>query len=267
MVKKTVLLLVSALLPVWAEDVIPPPTDTKADEPAPVQAQQKCGDWERFTLGEIVLENNVWNKKSVTDYRQCLFQEKRDGKTLFGWEWKWPDTNDVLAYPEIIYGWKPWNQQSTTPELPRRVKAIQACAITYDIDMQKEGVGNLTFDIWLTREATPAEKNISMELMIWLEHSGQIPDGSSQGTVKIDGASYDFYKGKPPHAGWGSTAFLRKQPARRGVIDLKKFLDFLVKNKHLSGDDYLASIEFGNEICGGKGRTEFKDYRIVMKSK
>jgi len=257
---------------VRSETVIPPPPDTEEGstiEPAEVLPGEdtKCADWDHITLGGIVVENNVWNKKSVTDYRQCIFRGTRDGKTVFGWKWKWPDSNDVLAYPEIIYGHKPWNPGSTTPELPRAVKDIQACTVTYDIAMKKTGVGNLAFDVWLTREAVPAEKNIVMELMIWIDHNGQIPDGASRGTVTIDGADYDFYKGNPPHAGWGSTAFIKKVPTHQGVTDVKKFLDFLVKNKHLSRDNYLASIEFGNEICGGTGRTEFREYRVEMKSR
>lgn len=254
-----------------AETLIPPPPSedgaASVVATAPSHRIEKCGDWERLTYDGIVLENNVWNKKSVTDYRQCLFEETRDGKKMFGWEWRWPDSNDVLAYPEVIYGQKPWNPQSTTPNLPSAVKDIRKCAVTYDVDMKKEGVGNLTFDVWLTSEVVPQEKNIVMELMIWLDNHKQVPDGQYQGVVKIDGQEYDFYKGNPPHAGWGSTAFIKKTPSHQGVTDLKKIMDFLVKNKHLSKDHYLASIEFGNEICGGTGRTVFRDYRVEFKGK
>lgn len=228
---------------------------------------QKCGDWEQFVLGEITLENNVWNKKSVADYRQCLFTQVKDGKPVFGWEWQWPASDDVLSYPEIIYGWKPWVGQSTTSKLPRRINDITECSATYDIDMKKSGAGNLAFDIWITDKAVPAEKNIAMEMMVWLDYDGQIPDGSFMGVVTISGAEWDFYKGNPPHAVWGSSAFLRHGKNDQGILDIKDFLDFLVKNKYLSGDDYLASIEFGNEICGGEGKTLFKDYRISMKSR
>jgi hypothetical protein len=272
---KTFFLLLSATtlmyLPAWAGDVIPASSVIGSPEEKAVTrtafTTEKCGDWEQFKIGDITLENNVWNKKAITDYHQCLLMQTRDGKTLFGWEWRWPSADDVLAYPEIIYGWKPWARQSTTTHLPERVTDIEECKVTYDIDMKKKGVGNLALDIWLTSEAVPAEKNISMELMIWLDNNGQIPDGSPMGQVTISGATWDFYKGNPPHAGWGSTAFLRHGKSHEGVLDVKEFLDFLVKNKYLSGDNYLDSIEFGNEICGGEGRTLFRDYRIYMKRK
>jgi len=257
------------LPPAWANDIVPASPGTNPG----ANAESKCGDWEQFAMDSFIVQNNVWNKKDLTNYRQCLFQGTLGSKTVFGWEWRWPDSrtvsgyDDVWAYPEIIFGWKPWSPESTTAQLPRRVKNIGACVVTYDIDMKKDGVGNLAFDLWLTRKAVPAEDNISMELMIWLENTGQQPDGSYMGIVKIDGAEYDFYKGHPSHAGWGSTAFLRRGKSLKGTINLNKFLEFLVKNRHLSKDDYLASIEFGNEICGGTGRTEFQEFRVEMKAK
>jgi hypothetical protein len=41
-------------------------------------------------------------------------------------------------------------------------------------------------------------------------------------------------------------------------------LDFLVKNQYISKKDYLASLEFGNEVVVGKGRTEFKTYKVEV---
>jgi hypothetical protein len=122
----------------------------------------------------------------------------------------------------------------------------------------------LSFDAWLTSEPIPAEKNITAEIMIWLTHQTLRPDGESSQSVTINGEEYDFYHGKPPHAGWPYLAFIKKNDRINGTTDLKKFLDFLLKNNHISKTDYLASIEFGNEIVVGKGKTELKKYKVVI---
>jgi len=235
---------------------------------APLSAAQapetKCADWERFTFPDFYMENNVWGKRDIQGYQQCLFKSAEENGA-FGWTWDWPSgAPDVAAYPELSFGWKPWNSRSTTSALPLQVRKVKKALITYDITMKADGVFNLSFDAWLTSAATPAEKNITAEIMIWLTHQTLRPDGESSQSVTINGEAYDFYHGKPPHAGWPYLAFIKKNDRISGTTDLKQFLDFLVKNKHISNKDYLASLEFGNEVVVGKGRTEFKTYKVEV---
>lgn len=248
-------LILMTAQPITAEES--PSTHNSATE-------TKCADWDRFSYPEYFVENNVWGKKEITDYKQCLFKQT-DENGSFGWEWRWPTgAPDVVAYPEICFGYKPWGNQSTTPDLPLQVSKVKSAVITYDLVMKAEGIYNLAFDAWLTSEAIPAEKNITAEIMIWLNHETLRPDGETAEAVTIDGEEYDFYTGHPPHAGWPYHAFIKKTPEFSGKTDLGKFLKFLVKNGHASGDDYLASIEFGNEIHSGTGKTELKKYNIKV---
>jgi hypothetical protein len=56
-------------------------------------------------------------------------------------------------------------------------------------------------------------------------------------------------------AGWALLTFKSARVERAGTLPLHEFLRYLSEEKLLSSDEYLASIEFGNEIVGGRGTT------------
>lgn len=47
-----------------------------------------------------------------------------------------------------------------------------------------------------------------------------------------------------------------------GVIDLMRFVRELLARKKLDGSELIASVEFGNEIAHGKGRTVIEKYSV-----
>lgn len=224
----------------------------------------KCADWDRITISDYYLHNNVWGKGSLQGYKQCIFKDPASG--TFGWTWEWPEgAPDVAAYPEVLFGFSPWNDSSTSPSLPRKVGKIKKALISHDLSLEAEGIYNLAFDAWTTSEERPTEKVITSEIMIWLTHQTLRPDGTSEESVTIRGEAYAFYHGKPPHASWPYYAFIKKNDRLSGTTDLKAFMDFLVKRKFLSREDFLACIDFGNEVVLGKGRTTFKKYQVEVK--
>lgn len=246
------LLLFCLCLPVWSEEA----------KPALVVTETKCRDWNRLDFPDFYVENNVWGKRNLKGYKQCVFRGVTpDGS--FGWEWAWPEGSpDVVAFPEVCFGWKPWSDRSSTDQLPIQISKVRTALATYDVSMKADGVFNLSFDAWVTSAPRPTEKNITAEIMIWLDHTTLQPDGKSPGTITIDGEEYLFFKGKPPHAAWPYLAFIKTTPRISGKTDLKKFLDFLVIGKHISDKDYLVNVEFGNEVKSGTGKTEVRKYKV-----
>ena len=70
-----------------------------------------CRDWAKLRNAGFVYENNVWNQGTIKrEHRaQCLLKRVVDGKVQYGWRWQWPRAGgNVKAYPEVIYGHKPW---------------------------------------------------------------------------------------------------------------------------------------------------------------
>lgn len=223
-----------------------------------------CDDDAELRTGEYILLNNVWGKGDRTDYEQCITRTELKSGLQFGWEWNWPNdgSNNVKAYPEIIYGWKPWSGSSTSSDLPVQLTEVDSIVISFQkVRSILYGSGNLTFDLWITSSGQPNPGNIEHEVMIWLERSILRPGGSNQATVTIDGYTYDFYR-----ADWNWTylAFILQAEEDVDVLHLNTFLDFLIGEGHILADEYLASIEFGTEIVYGSGNTVIQDYTIVV---
>lgn len=243
-----------------------PYTQQKIKAPAVTADSRLCGDWQVLEINDFKLENNVWNKQGISDYKQCVYKIDFDSPFPFGWTWAWPEKDSsVKAYPEIIYGWKPWATESTNTNIPVQISSINELVVSYDINTEAEGNYNLSFDIWINKQKTPSPNNISAELMIWLHNHGMYPAGGFVEQVTIDGELYDFNIGGVGHAGWVYIAFVIAEPEYKGDTKIHEFLKYLVDNDHISSSEYISSIELGNELIDGIGNTRFDHFSVMMK--
>jgi len=193
----------------------------------------------------------------------AFFYKNTEEQNEFGWEWTWPSLgNNVKAYPEIIFGHKPWSSTSTTHSLPLKISDVQSVNITLDSDLTATGSYNLAYDIWLTSTNIPSENVISAEIMIWLTNSQLMPAGEKFETVIIDEMSYDLYKHTFP--GWEYLAFLPHDPTTTTTIRLEQFLNALINSHLIEETEFLVSIEFGNEIVDGSGNLKIHQYEILV---
>lgn len=258
----------------------PPPDPTPPPEyPGPAQPpdEELCGDWARLTVGDLVLYNNVWNAGSILNYEQCVM---RRGDEI-GWRWSWPGvarlTSDyhnpdhyVRAFPEVIYGAKPWDP-STTPRMPIRLSDLQELTVDFDAYMTASGDYNLAFNSWFTTGNPATEAGIAGELMIWIDRTDWTPQGSDflAGNVVIDGREYSLYSRRVfhtlPDRGHDYLAFAAHEDQFSGTLEIKKFLDFLIAEGLLSESLYIAGLELGNEVLDGSGEIWFKEYRVTAR--
>ncbi len=226
-----------------------------------------CGDWYREPVGEYRIENNPWNKGQVTDYRQCVFISQGDGGVDAGWAWNWPGVRfNVVAYPNVMFGKNPWLIDSTSPELPAQIGDIDCLEADFDVVRHGSGKGNLAFDLWVTGSPAAEPSDITREIMIWLSHRGRLTAGSQVASLDLGGRELGLWKREdhnPVEAyRWTYLAFVYRSDFDAGSIDLAGLLSYLVDNGHLSADEYLSSIQLGNEIVSGYGQTVIRDFRI-----
>ncbi len=244
--------------------------------------------------GDVRAENNAWGKGSLQNWRQCIGLEPlpEPAHGVRGrWTWDWPDAGGrVKAYPELIVGTKP-GSAATTPSLPRRLSQLTQLQAKLSLDSNRNGSGNLAFDLWLTNSADVRRFGvppISHELMVWRDAFGAMqPAGQWRATVKLEGRSYDLYVNEQHGDGWRYIAYIPRAFAQAatpalappgvktprapgrfhqdGVVNLRVFLADAQARNLVGPAAYLASVELGNELISGQGETRVHHYSLVIR--
>ncbi|MEM0996067.1 MAG: hypothetical protein AAGN35_03260 [Bacteroidota bacterium] len=233
---------------------------------------RNCGAYATLTLGDLKLENNVWNAGGLpsNSYSQCIYTYDQGARPLLGWAWQYPDNAPgVNAYPQLIYGFKPWQPPSTSPDLPRKVSDIQRLKVTYAAEVTRNGGDyNLAFDNWINASADITPQNILFEFMIWEDTHRLVPFGDYQGEVVTSHGTYRFYMGEPdwepPGSNWTYLAFQRIGNRTQGTVDIDELLSYLINQNIVPTDSYLASLELGNEVGNSTGRTVISRFAVDL---
>lgn len=219
-------------------------------------------------------ENNEWGSgKARGAFEQCLLERTVAGRTEHGWSWTWPGQDpSVFAYPEIIFGWKPWTGgRSSDHRFPLKISDMQHLAIEYEVETTATGSYNLAPEVWLisarSGAGVPNPALISAEIMFWTEAAGIAqPGGSVVDRPDIGGVTYELWQrdnsGDNGAGGWRLLSFKTPTVQRSGTLPVDELLRYLVKKGLISADHYVASVEFGNEITGGTGTTWVKKFAV-----
>ena len=228
-----------------------------------------CEDWKELSSPGFLYINNVWNKGNVADYEQCLLKRIVGGKNQYGWRWQWPGAEgDVKAYPEVVYGYKPWNSPTTTPDLPRQISSINQIQVNYAVELTASGTYNLAFTMWVTSTNPPTPETITHEIMIWVDRTFEPqPPEFQVAAVMIDDVTYDLYiKSDFPTTSVGHKyiAFASHPDQLSGTLNFEKFLTYLIDHDHLPTDHYVTSVELGNEVAEGTGELWLRSLQIQV---
>ena len=224
-----------------------------------------CNSWSQFAIGSYLVENNVWGQGSITDFSQCIYRTGTGNDIQFGWNWNWPIGNsDVKAYPEVIFGKKPWSSSSTNEALPIKIQNLDEFYVAYDLDMVATGSYNLAFEFWVTTDSMSSETGITTEVMIWMDNNLISPAGNIISTVTFDGFDYNLYRAN--WDSWTYFAFISVESQYSGVLGVHHFVNHLVTQGVLDPDEYFADFELGNEVVYGTGQTDIQQYEIYVNS-
>lgn len=102
--------------------------------------------------------------------------------------------------------------------------------------------------------------------MIWLEsYGGMQPGGTFLEQATIDGLLYDVVVAENFGGGWRYIAFRRVTPQLgAATLNVAAFLSYIQSKSLATGNEYLASIEFGNEVISGTGETRVNAYAVSV---
>ena len=219
-----------------------------------------CDPWAQRSYGDYLIENNVWGQGEINDYSQCIFTTN---DSSFGWNWTWPDIGyNVKAYPEIIFGKKPWSTTSTTYELPMKISMVETFEVNFDLTIEASGNYNLAFEFWVTEDSTSNQEQITNEVMIWTTNSQLQPAGEQIAVFFSDGYYYDLFRAE--FNDWIYYAFVSQTDQQEGTLNVHNFINYMVATGYLNPNEYLASFELGNEIVNGSGQTNIRQYSISV---
>lgn len=227
-----------------------------------------CQDGDRPSSGSYMVENNQWGKDGVTGgFSQCVAMTGAgaDGSVSALWTWTWPSgPNEVKGYPAIVFGQKPGYSATPQSNLPIRLDVATHVTTSWATRGAYTGQGQLTFDLWLTRDGVPHDRfvdtPITHEIMVTLEsYGGYGLDRNPAWFVEertINGVDYKIYKadgfGTPPQT-WRFLVFQVQGPMTQGSLEFKPLFDYLKTQGFIQGNEYLASIELGSEAVEGSG--------------
>jgi hypothetical protein len=225
--------------------------------------------------GSYRFNNNQWGRSKTKDKaEQCLLTREIDGHTERGWTWNWPGFDaSVFAYPEIEFGWKPWSGgKSTDRRFPAKVSELPSISLNYEVETDANGSYDLAPEVWLMSGPGPFDaanpKSITTEVMFWMDYAeGARPAGDVIEKTTIDGSEYELWKadsiGKDANGkGWVLLSFKSPTIRRKGTLHVHTLLKYLVDKGLVNPNDYLGSVEFGNEVMGGSGTTWIKQFDV-----
>lgn len=262
------------------QSVAPSPAAKAPTVPAPGRAEAgvtaDCAAWASAIVGPYKYENNVWgiDKARTFTPEQCLLRRTKDGQTEIGWTWAWPGQDPtVFAYPQIMFGWKPWSGgKPSDPRFPLKITAMQSLSMDYEVETQATGSYNLAPEIWLTSSGNwseqPNAKLITTEIMFWMDYQqGAIPAGQIVDQPVLGGVRYDLFRAdnigdRGDGRGWTLYSFRSPTRQLKGQIPIDALLRYMVGKGLVNPEEYIASVEFGNEVVGGSGTTWVKKFAV-----
>ena len=235
-----------------------------------------CEPWARLALGEYTLLNNIWGKGDIKQYSQCISVEQPETSPhlSWSWSWSWPESDySIKAYPAILYGRKPWYDSSTTDNLPIQIEHLNSLLISYSVSNNSDGAYNLLLESWVTTEKSADSDARIGELAIQLyQQNWQGQAGHYIETVRFGNFTFDFYIKEDMQVPgddhtWVYYGFVNPgKMIEKGSIDMVPFMEYLVTKGYLDPKHYLASVELGNEIVNGTGKTVVDKFFITVDS-
>ncbi|MFW6366514.1 MAG: GH12 family glycosyl hydrolase domain-containing protein [Spirochaetota bacterium] len=207
-----------------------------------------------------------------SSYEQCVSVEGPDDDPFIRWNWEWPESDTLVSFPEIVVGYKPWDDPPARSDYPVSVGSFDATAY-FDADIHAQGNYNVSFDIWCVDSDRPVVSSITHEVMIWLENSSLVPFGEKTATVSLGQVEYELWiaeshpdiTGRTSHR-WTYIAFVpvSEGTVRKVGLDLSLFFDYLTQNGYMPGSTKIASVELGTQIMSGTGSVTVSGFRIDM---
>lgn len=209
----------------------------------------------------------------IDDFSQCasLQEGTIPGTLKASWSWSWPHPavpaeSVSRATPTIIYGFKPWDRESTTASLPRLVSDVGSLTVDADV-VQSVGAGQVSNFGVLTYLTTANQRSggslpIARRFFIYRNSYPASSGTPTASEISIDGISWDVQSDSDyvvyyPHADMDV-------PAAALHVDVAHFLEDALSRGMIDASWYVSSVETGAILDEGEGSLTLDNYRVVV---
>ncbi|WP_248960242.1 GH12 family glycosyl hydrolase domain-containing protein [Sphaerisporangium perillae] len=210
-----------------------------------------CEKYGATTLegGKYVVINNNWGD----DTQQCI-NVTSNGFTVTQASHNKPQNGAPGSYPAIYAGCH-YANCSTGSSLPMRVTDSRFPSIQTSVSMSYpsgSSVYDAAYDVWFDPTARTDGQNTGAELMVWLNHTGNVqPVGSRVATVSLAGGTWDVWYG---NSGWNVVSYVRTSPTGSISFPVSAFYNDMLSRGYAQSSWYITSVQAGFEPwVGGTG--------------
>ena len=240
-----------------------------------------CDDFQAANTEMGLLYNNVWNKQAAHNHSssQCLISRIVEGKTQFGWSWDWPQGNPVIyAYPQIKVGASPWQPEPNfNKTFPVKIASLTSLSLSCDLAILSNGNYNIASSMWITKTAVTGAQaqpaSIAAEIMVWTfatQHHFS-PGGQKTDEFTLGEQTWEVWLDKNWQDASGANAnkwiyiaFKAKTNTLSHNIDMLGLLHYALAKQFIESDYYVADVELGNELMGGKGLVWINSFNVSL---
>jgi hypothetical protein len=199
-----------------------------------------------WTQGRYIVHNNMWNagayrvsqRVAACSHANWRVTARADNRSRDG---------AVKTYPNVHRDYHDWGTGAEP-----RLRSFTRLTSTFAARSPHVGIYNVAYDIWLNGVAD----DNSTEVMIWTENYHQVPAGSRVARgLSFAGRTWRLFATPGNHY----LAFVPNQPLKKGTLNLKRMLGWLVAHDRLPRRSTLGQICYGVEIVStGGSRATFK---------
>lgn len=218
---------------------------------------------------EYELRNNLWGQARLNNENGllCTFRSENG----VGWKWRMPENvKGVIGYPSLQFGPGPWrNAKDKSHGFPVKIKEIENFEVQYETEIYVQHQKyNLAFDVWLSTAFSSNENTVTTEIMVWEDYFDFNSYGKKVDEIITPFGVYElrsgYLKNDEYNQDWQYFGFIRKEKRIQGRVDLLYLLEYLVENQGVNPQEYVTSVEFGNEIGNSSGFTLIKKINLIL---
>ncbi|MFT4115681.1 hypothetical protein [Bradyrhizobium sp.] len=206
-----------------------------------------------YSLEGYQVSSNAWGAGKLVegrDFSTSVTFNPGNFQKGTSFSWKYPrSVGGVYAYPHIDFG--SWAARVSSTQGANMVRL----ASNYSVYLSNRSSSTVAFDFWFNSLPKGGWSTTSVELLIEVHATdrGKPNQPFSLKSAGFEGGSVYVSNMSAAGANWKFINVKTRADVMSGTLVLSDLIKELIWNGVLTGQEYLASLQFGSEVRGGTG--------------